>query len=273
MQTQNASDIQFDLTVPPLEHYFGGSSTDMFATNPFFGHATIDPNATLAPPSSPALTVAGSAAAGGGGVSPLSTMSGLMPSQDGSNQILNNDRTRISSFSFAGMDKLFYNGTPSSGDASSLYIQIPQSENEGGVSCGSEFWVSVAWDEVVPKLIDFPDVLKDVMKYISERPDLKDKAIQMMGGVSNLSRANDGGLRSDGTISSTGSSSSLSVPVSATFSSNSSRDSTLSSFSDGMNTSTSGATSPSSVPRPRANSAYLQSPLGSARAGSFSAVS
>lgn len=254
MHSHDPQDV-LNLSVPPLEYYFTASN-DVFTSNPCLSLATIDPSLTLAPASTPV-----------GGVDSLSLMSAAgSPSQTVSHT---HARDKASPLSFTGMEKLFYSGTPTSANDSSLYVQIPSAENEGGVSCGSEFWVSIPWDKIVPKLVEYPHILQDLMKSISSKPDLKDKALQMMGGVASIA-STDGALRSDGSTDTT--TSSLSVPSSATYSSDSSKESLLFSNNDTTANYEIRLSSNAGYSTLSATNGHLATPLRSSRTPSFSTV-
>ena len=77
-------------------------------------------------------------------------------------------------------ESLFYRGLPASSNSSNLYIQVPSSENEAGVSTGSAFWVTVPWDKVSEKVSQHHDVIFDVLSHVTRDPVLKRKAEQML---------------------------------------------------------------------------------------------
>lgn len=282
----------FDLTVPSLDTYFNNTSDGLFNSDAFFGHSgPADKGATLACSATQSAT--------SGCVSPLSTQGPVsapsehVPTSALTRETSSTGRASAPSFSFAGMDKLFYNGTPASGNDSSLYIQIPSSENEGGVSCGSEFWVSVTWDKVVPKLLGLPEVMHEVIKHINDQPQLRERAVKLMGvgcASGGFDFAERTGMKSDGSTDSNTNTSTtsttndiFSVPNSAiTFSSYSSSttsqpfsvfDGTSINNQDGSRASSVSAYSkPNSATHTNTNF-WLTSPMRDSRRPSFNRVS
>jgi hypothetical protein len=256
----------YDLSAPSLDNYFNSSGTIFAPNNALFGRSAEDPEEALAH---------GHDVPSRGSSSPSSLQE---VNSTSSEHIPNNTQARggdsAPSFSFAGLESLFYNGTPTSGNETSLYIQIPASENEGGVSCGSEFWVSAQWDEILPKLLDIPRVLENVVKYINERPDLKNKAVQILGCAKGVA---DSGLRSDGTTdtNNTTNNDPFSVPNSATFSSYTTSTKVSNqpfTFSDTGNLD-SRATSVSACSRPQTSNYWLMAPVRGDNSHPFTMVS
>lgn len=256
----------YDLSVPSLDTYFNPTGTVFASNNALFSGSAEDLENTLSH---------------GHDVSSRNSSSPSSLHKVNSNtseHIHSNSQSRgggsTSSFSFAGLESLFYNGTPTSGNETSLYIQIPANENEGGVSCGSEFWVSARWDEILPKLLDIATVLDNVVKHINDRPDLKDKAVQILGCARGLA---DSGLRSDGTTDTNNMTNNdpFSVPNSATFSSFSTCTKASNqpfTFSDAGNLD-SRATSVSAHTRPQNSTYWLTPPVRGDHINPFNMVS
>lgn len=171
---------QYNIAVPSLDTYLGAGSTSCphntekaVASDAPEGHGLHPPGlfpGKNASPSSPHDYGMTATPKGAEGV-PNSTGADL-----GSHEM-------EAPFSFVGVDKLFYNGTTTSGSDTNLYIRVPASENEAGVSSGSEFWVSVAWDQILPKVLEMPVIFNEILNQINAQVDLRGRALSVCGAT------------------------------------------------------------------------------------------
>jgi len=95
------------------------------------------------------------------------------------------------------VDTSFFSGSPTSSNAQQLYIHVnpssslPEGSNAAGDSAGSgpdgrgsEFWVTVPWTKVAPKLLEHRDLIFDLLADMSKDPQMKARALDLLNSSS-----------------------------------------------------------------------------------------